>query len=390
MRASTVAIGAVFLAFPVAAYGEGDPEKFRVGARVRTTAVYDDNFENNDQKLDDLGYWIEPLIEAEYRRRSIRLRTELGGDVRIHPQHSDDNDGFVHAVGELDWRLGRGLTFKLSDAFVPSPLELGQPSDDVGNLGQTNRAEAELRYERELGQRRSVLFGVRASRFDTEGFEATLDTDGDGAAELDRDFRADYWQADTYLELQQRLGRKHRLYVRGELRERRFDDFEDADFDEVFGLVGMKGRLGKRIRWGAALGYGTLNYDQGDRDGRMLGNANLEYAFGAGYTLDASVSRRLTSDAAFSDHRETTYRASLEKRLGARTRVELGSFLTSFRNSVTGGGDNRVFGVDLEIRRQLWRRFEGALIGQHFKNAGDQGADDFRKNRVFVELTYRY
>jgi hypothetical protein len=375
---------------PVAVYAEGDPEKFRVGGAVRAATVYDDNFRNNDREIDDLGYWIEPRLDAEYTRRKLRLKAELGADLRIHPQHSQDNDGFLHVVGEFDWRLGRGLTLFISDAFVPGSFELGRPSDDVGNLGQTNRAEAELRYERELPGQRGILFGVGGSRFTTEDFEASLDTDGDGLTERNPDFHSDYWEADAYLELQQRFGRKHRLYIRGEARERRFDEFRQADYSELFGLIGVRGRLGRRIRWGAALGYGQLDYERGGSDGRVLGNAKIEYPFGRGYQLDASVSRRLTSDAAFSDFRETTWRAALLKRMGSRMEVTLASFLTSFRNSVADERDNRVWGAELEVRRHLWRHVEGSLRLQHFHNGGDESADDFRKNRVLLELTYRF
>ena len=42
-----------------------------------------------------------------------------------------------------------GLTFALSDAWVPTPVDLGLPEDASANLVQSNRASAELSYWRE-------------------------------------------------------------------------------------------------------------------------------------------------------------------------------------------------------------------------------------------------
>ena len=108
--------------------------------------------------------------------------------------------------------LGQGVSFRLPNAFVPQPVTLGLPEDEAGNLVQTNRSEADLRWWYGLSGGRELEIGVQGSYFFTEDYAEMVPSTG--GVVLDPDCHADYAQGLGFIDVQSpraNLARMHGL-----------------------------------------------------------------------------------------------------------------------------------------------------------------------------------
>lgn len=373
------------------ARGEGSEERLRIRPELTITFVGDDNVHHEkDDEEAAFGGWIAPSLEVDYRRGAFRANGELGADVRLYTGGKDLNDHYFVAVAELEYEVLRGLTLGLSNLYIPHPVWLGRPTDDTGNLVQSNTLMAEGRFRREFERSTALELGVRSTWFAAEGFRTSIDLDGDGVPEEDDKFHPDYLDFSAFIEGQYSLGRRALLFARGVARTRDYDELSDADYNEFSGVLGMRTQWARRIWLELSGGYGTVNYDGLPNDGRFVGRAALEYKLQRGWTLKSSVGRTLTSDTAGVEFSETYARVGLEKRFGSRTRAYLGLWWNRFNSDATGSRQNSSTAVELSVRHQLTRRIEAVAAYRHWRNGGDESADDFRQNRVTLAFSYRY
>lgn len=369
---------------------EGQDERFSASPSLRVGTVFDDNlfFEEEDPDS-DVGFWVEPRIDLDWRGARLRSGADLAADLRGYASHSELNDVFYDLRGHVEWDAARGLLLRLSDEYMPQAVRLGRPGDDVSNLAQSNLLRAEALWRRELSHGRAFELGTGASLFSSDDFAVSVDRDGDGIYDDEDDRAADHRDLDAFAEVQQGLGRRGLLYLRGEIRDRDYSELEGSDYGEVFALAGTRGRLGRRLRYDLGVGHGWLDFDHGGRESRIVGEGEIEWSLPRDWTLTGSLLRRLTSDVLADDFGETTARLELEKRLGPRTRASLGTLWSHFDREGQVASDDRASAVELRLRRQLTRRIESVLSYRHWRNAGDDEDDDFDQNRLLLEFVYR-
>jgi hypothetical protein len=103
------------------------------------------------------------------------------------------------------------------------------PDDAPTNLAQTNRAQGELRYWRELPGGREMTVAVLGARFDGDKVDALVPGPG-GDAELDSSFRPDFSEGGGFAEIRNPFGEDHALLLRGGTRYRSFDDLTEGEY----------------------------------------------------------------------------------------------------------------------------------------------------------------
>jgi hypothetical protein len=285
--------------------------------------------------------------------------------------------------GFAEFGLMPGLTFRLSDSYTPTPVDLGMPEDHSANLVQTNRLVASFRYWRELPGGREVLLSLQGTRLSSESFAADI-----GNGTIDDDFHADFWEGALLGEVQSPLSDRTSVFLRTHLRYRTFDDSSASDFGDLAVLVGVRTHWFRNVDFDVAGGYGLLAFDSGSKN-RFLGQANLRYRIFDGTTLQLSFANRNTADIVGNDFVETTGKIGLERRFGERTAASIDLFLSRIDNEVWDSGANVFGGVEVRVRRQLSRRTQLALIYRYWDNGGDYGLDDFSQNQLSLVFTYR-
>jgi hypothetical protein len=358
---------------------------------VRTAVVWNDNvFHDRRNREGDLAFGIAPSVSADYNRERWRVGGDLGADARVYLDHSELNETFwnVQAYGEIEPRPG--LMFRVADYYVPQPIELGRPYDDTSNLQQSNTLLAEARYWRELKRGAAFELGIRGTRFTTDTFDASVDTNGDGSLESFSDFRSDYWGGRFFAEARRPFGRRLEGFVRGEYQQRDYDEIESADYYELSGLVGVRARYGRRLSGEVMVGWGRPHFDGLANDGRFIGRLILNYQPRPDWRIRVSLLRRLTGDANGTDFDETSARLGVEKDLGRRTRAYAGIWWSRTLEDLPGRDHDQVIGAELRLRRQITRHIEGVLAYRHWENDGAFEEDDFTQNRVTLALVYRY
>jgi hypothetical protein len=372
------------------AAAEGQDERLSVSPSLRVGTVYDDNiFFEADDPESDVGAWVEPRIDIDWRRGRVHTGMDLAADLRGYASHSELNEVFYDLRGNVEWEAARGLLLRLADEYRPQAVRLGRPGDDVSNLAQSNLLRAEATWRRELARSRAIELGSGASWFTSDDFAVSEDRDGDGVYDDDDERAADHRDLDAFAEVQQGLGRRGLVYLRGEIRDRDYQELSESDYGEVAALVGMRGRLGRRLEYDFGVGHGWLDFDEGGRDSRIVGEGELVWSLPRDWTVTGSLLRRLTSDALADEFGETTARLELEKQLGPRTSASLGTLWSHYDREGRDISDDQASALELRLRRQLTRRIESVLSYRHWRNAGDNEDDDFHQNRLFLEFVYR-
>ncbi len=362
----------------------------RIRPAVRTEVVFDDNPRHERRGGDaDVGFGLAPSLAAEYGRGRWNAGAEVGADVRLYTRDSDLDETFWNARGHLEFEPLRGLVVRVSERYAPQPVDLGRPSDETTNLRQSNTLVAEARYWRELKRESAIEVGIRSSRFDTQGFAASVDTNGDGVVESVDDLRTSYWDVSAFVEAQRKLGRRFRIFARGQWLERRYDEIPVTDFTELSGMVGLRADLG-RLDLELAFGYGVLDFEGLPSNDRFLVRLQADWELGRDWRVTASVLNRLTGDVTGTDFGETGVRVGVEKRLGARTSLYAGTWWSQYDSQAPGARRNTILAAEVRLRRQLTRRIEAVLAYRRWLNEGDFDDDDFTQNRVTLGFVYRY
>jgi len=368
---------------------EGAERRFTWRPSIQFRAAVNDNIALTEDEDADVGAWIAPRIEAAWRTPDYQLGVDGSLDVHNYTDSKEADETFyrVHSFAEAG--LLPGLSVRISDAFTPQPKVLGLPEDEPVNLLQTNRAELEMRYWRELPGRREITLAALGGRFDAERFAALVEGPGGGVV-LDTGFRADFWEGAGVVELQNPFGDQHAGYLRGLVRQRSFDDPAGADHLEASGLIGFRSHMERGIELDVAGGYGLLDLADAGSETMWLGRASVSIRRAGGWRYHVGFHHQLTVDVAGNDFVDTTGRLGVEKYFGKRTAVGLVGFLSQLDSDSTDPSGNRFGGAELKLRRQLSRRVEASLAYRHWENAGSFELDDMRQDRAMLSLTYRH
>jgi hypothetical protein len=384
-----IAVALACLAAP-RALAEGEARRTWFHPGIRVVGVADDNaYLTDDDRQQAFGVWIQPGLDVGYRGRRFEVGADLGADIRQVPGESRLSDEFWRARVFAEAGLVEGLTARISDLYVPHPVELGRPEGDTANLVQSHRIDAQLRYWRELPRAREIEVGLRGSRFISESFPADV-LDDDGMLVVDEHFHPDYWEGSAYAELQNPLGRKTALFVRPQLQYRTFDEAPRADHLDSSVLAGIRTRRLQDFEIELAGGWGLLYYDDGGSRDRFLGRGVVRHRLPRGWSWRASAESRFTEDLTAERFAEVALRVGVEKRFGERTLASLDLFATSFESEDKDRDENLFAGAEFALGRQLTRRMQARLRYRHWRNAGDYDFDDFYQNQIALELAYRY
>jgi hypothetical protein len=384
-----VAAGLVIVLPAVEGAADGEAARgFTFTPSLRTGAVYDDNvyFEPEDEVATGAGRAV-PMLEAEYHHGRFHLGAEAGADLWWYPAIDGWSDVFFRGGGFAEIDLWRGLTLRLADLYAPQPVSLGRPEDDVGNLVQSNRAEAALRWRRELARETALEAAVIGTRFDGAPARGWIDQ---GTIAIDERFRTDFTEGAAMLELQRGFGRRTLAYLRAEGRERDYDELPQSDFGEAGGLVGVRFQGPARTQIEIAGGYGHVQYRHGgpsEPHARAL--VELTGEIGAGFSWRLGAQRRFTSDAVYSDYVENQFWVGLDKPIGERNHLSLAvtaGIADSDSRSITAP---RWRGGEIALRRRLTRQMQGGLVFRRFVSDDSRTEREVTQHRVTLELEYR-
>lgn len=337
----------------------------------------------------DFGFFAAPRVEAAYRTDAYELDFDGAVDVRRYTDDARLDDVFYRVNTGAEVGVLPGLSMRLSDAYTPTVRTLGLPDDDPANLIQSNRAQLEMRYWRELPGSRELAVGAIGGRFDTESFQTLVAGPG-GSVVLDPRFRADFWEGGGYAEFQNPIGEHHAGYLRTAVRQRSFDDEPDGDHLQVSGLAGFRSHIEPGFELDVAGGYGWLDFGGGQDESSVLVRADLNLRRPDGWRFQAGFHHELSVDIAGNDFQDTTGRIGVEKYLGTRTAVGVTGFLSQLQSDSTQPHGNRFGGFEVKVRRQLVRRVTASLSYRYWQNAGSFSRDDFEQSRVILGLTYRH
>jgi hypothetical protein len=388
-------VAAVWLLVAPAAWADADPagganaetehNRLSFHPSIQVTGVADSNVElaDGDESEGDLGAFLLPRVELGYQGRWFNLGADLAADIRLYADNSSPSDEFFRLSGFGELGLMPGLTLRLSNAWVPTPVNLGLPEDHAANLIQSNRAVVDLSYWRPLPAGREMRLSFQGTRLDSESFRTEV---GDGL--FDDDFHADYWEGSVVAELQSPLYQGTSGFFRTDARYRSFDDSTASDFGDVNVLLGVRTHWFGSVDFDIASGVGFVDFDSGSTL-RILGQSNIRYRMPDGTTLRLSVVNRNTADIVGNDFMETSGRIALERRFGERTAASVELFLSRFDNEMWDSGANLYGGVETRIRRQLTRRTQLAFLYRYWDNGGDYETDDFTQHQATLVFTYR-
>lgn len=387
-----LAAAALLGLFARPAGAEGKPVDYSIRPSVEMATVFDDNlFLTDEDESSSFGVWVRPRLELAYRTETLDLGADLGAEVRRYADYySALADEFWNISGHAQVGLFPGLTFRVANAYVPNPVELGLPPDQGVNLVQTNRTDAELRYWRVLPGEREISVGMRGTRFFSDGFSEDLPGSG-GTVILDDDFHADHWGGTGFLEYQEPLGRRTSGYARAQAGYRSFDDSPRSDNLDYSLVLGVRSLRFRNAEIDVAGGYGRIHFSSlGDRP-RIMGRANLRYRLPSGWTWWLGVNHLSSADLLGNAALETTGSIGLEKRFAdGRTSAGLNLFITRFDTKSWSDGANLFGGAELQVRRQLSRRIQVRASYRHWRNQGGYELDDMLQNRLLIELAFRY
>jgi hypothetical protein len=371
---------------------EGKPGDFSIRPSVELATVFDDNlFLTDSHEKSSFGVWLRPRLEVAYRTEILDVGADLGADVRRYADYySKLADEFWNISGHAEVGILPGLTFRAENSFVPSPVQLGLPPDQGNNMLQTNRSNAELRYWRALPGEREISFGMRGTRFFSDGFSEDVPGSG-GAVILDDNFHADFWGGTGFLEYQEPLGRRTSGYARAQAGYRSFDDSSRSDNLDYSLLLGVRSLRFRNTEIDVAGGYGQIQFNSlGDKP-RILGRANLRYRMPSGWSWRLGMNHLTSADLQGNSALETTGSIGVEKRFAdGRTAAGVNLFVTRFDSKSWSGGANWFGGGELLVRRQMSRRTQLRASYRHWNNQGDYDLDDMQQNRLLIELAVQY
>jgi hypothetical protein len=382
-----IAVGALLTWVSVAA-AEDQESPFTIHPSMLITLVGDDEPYLEERNDGAFGVWLAPNLELGYRADFFELQADLGADLRRYVDESDLSEEFYRAILNGEIGILPGLTLRVSNAFSPQAERVSSPADATRNLQQTNQADAEFRYWKELPGRRELLMTFRGSYFIGEDFNALLFTDGPGVISH-LDFEPDHWEGATKLELQTPFGERNSLYARSEFEYRTYSEFEVPDRGEFTFLAGMRTRHFRNVEIDVAVGYGMVGFKSSDDLHRFVGEGSLRWRLPQGWTWRVSAANRFVSDLAGNVFVETTGRMGIEKYFGEMISASVAVFVSRLENEAWNVPKNLFGGAEFRIQSRVGRHTMVAITYRYWENAGDFPMDDFNQNRVALEIFYR-
>jgi hypothetical protein len=383
---SALAALLLLAAGPAGAEGEGGIFTWRPSLRVTTLATDNSRYED-DGAEGSIGAWLAPRLELAYRRPSLELGADLGVDFRRWVGQSTLATELYRAVVWTQAGLGHGLSFRLSDAFVPQPLRVGLPEDEGANLTQTNRLEGDLRWWHPLPGRRELELGVQGSYFLSDDYaEAVPDA---GGVVVDDGFRPDYAQGLGFVELRSPVGEKSTAWARVEGSYRDFDEVAGADHGNLSLLLGLRSARWRDLDLELAGGVGALGFDRFGDELRALGRVGLRYRLPSAWTLSLAARHLDSPNLAGAAAMESTGEVGVTKRLGSATEAGLEVFVTRFDGDPRADAVNLFGGAELRVRHQLSRHLQLLAAYRHWQNRGGLDLDDFSQNRLLFQVSLR-
>jgi len=365
--------------------GEPEETRFSWHPSVEFDAFADDNvYLTEDDTLGDVGVRLFPRVELGLHSRNLHAGADLALDVRGYRKDESPDDVFVRFGFFAELGLLPGLTARVSDAYAPTPVDIGAPPDHTSNLIQTNRAAISLRHWSEIPNDREMTLSLTMARHTSQGFDARPD-DGEVIAS----FHANFWEWSAMGEFHSPVTENISGFVRAHTRWRSFDESEESDFADLSLLLGISTQWWESVDFDFALGIGRLAFeDQGQT--RFIGDANVRYRVADGTTLRLQLYQRNTADIVGNSFAESTGRFDVERRFGERMAASLGMFITRANGEVYDDDANFFGGIEASGRYQLTRRSQLELIYRHWENAGGYSSDDFRQNQISLGFTYRH
>ena len=383
------AAAAIALVAPAVRGQEGEEQRLTLHPSIQSSAVVDDNpyFADGNSEF-EVGGWIYPRLEVAYRTQALELGADLGVEIRRSIGESSLGDELYRLSGFAELGLLPGLSLRISDAYVPHPARLGRPQDDVWNLLQTNRADLSLRYWHELPQSREIELGIRATHFASERFPAEVPGVG-GAVFVDPSFRPNFWQGAAHFEVQSPLGRRDSAYLLGQVGYRAFNEGRRSDHADASLLLGLRSRRLEHAEFEIAAGYGLIAFDSLPDQHSFLGNLSLEYQFPKGWSGRISAANAFAANLFGNEVVETTGRIGLEKHFGEHTAAAASVFVARFEDEALDRDRSVYGGAEIELRRDLGRHSAISLTYRYWRSDGEDAGDDFRQNRLVLQLSYR-
>jgi hypothetical protein len=364
----------------------GEPEETRFSAHtsIRVSTLVDDNVHLEGNNGDtDIGATLFPRVELGLHSRSLHMGADLGIDLRGYSKSSSPNEAFLRLGGFAELGLLPGLTVRVSDAYAPTPVDLGKPLDHSANLVQTNRLAMSIRKWSEMPNDREVSLALQVSRHTSEGFTTDI-----GNGETIDDFHADFWEYAAIGEFHTPVTENMSGFLRANTRWRSFDDSEVSNFADISVLVGISTQWWESVDFEAAIGIGRLAFEDHGQT-RFLGEATARYRISDGTTLRLNLYQRNTADIVGNEFTESTGRFDIERRFGERLEASLGLFITRLYDDSWNEGSNLFGGVEATMRYQTTRRTQLELMYRHWNNAGNYDSDNFRENMLSLSFTYR-
>ena len=382
-----IALSALLIWGSVAA-AEDQEGGFTYHPSILITMVGDDEPHLEESGDGAFGAWIAPNLELGYRADFYELQADLGADIRRYVDESDLSEEFYRAIVSGEIGVLPGLTLRVANAFKPQPERVSSPADSTRNLRQTNQADAEIRYWKELSGRRELLLALRGGYFVGENFNARLYTDN-GVVMSHRNFEPDHWEGAGKPELQTPFGERSSLYARSELEIRTYEETEIPDRGEFSILFGARSRYFRNVEIDVAVGYGMVAFKSNDDLHRFVGEGSLRYRLPNGWALRASAANRTVSDLPGNVFVETTGRMGIEKHFGEMISASVAGFISRLENEAWNIPKNLFGGAEFRVQSRIGRHTVVAVTYRYWDNAGDFSMDDFDQNRVALEFFYR-
>ena len=384
---------ALLLIAPALAAGaradEGAARRFTWRPSFETRSVYDSNALLTENQDSDLGVWMVPRLELDYRTTIGAVGADLGAEIPRYFDHSSLNDTYWRVKGYGELGLWPGVTLRVSDALTPQPIMLGLPEDSPSNLAQANRANLELRMWRQLPGGRELSGGIVGTRFDSENFPSFVPNGPENQPVLDSDFRPSFTEESAYAELRNPIfGEGHALFARGRFVNRSMDAISEGDFYDAGGMIGYQGRIAS-VDLELAGGGGMLDARGNGNEVHALGLANVGWRHErSGLRFNLGFHHQVTPDLTGRAFIDTTGRLSVERYFGLRTAATVTGFLSKL-DSNSLDETNMFGGVEVGVRRQISRSFQVNVGYRFWDNGGDFSLDDFQQHQATIGFSYR-
>ena len=272
-------------------------------------------------------------------------------------------------------------------------MTLGLPEDSPSNLAQSNRADGELRYWRELPGGREMTVGVGGARFDADAFDDARAGTRRSRRRRRLGFRPSFTEGGGYAELRNPIfGEDHAIVLRGSVRHRSFDAISEGDHLDAAGLLGLEepaaGR-GRRSSSPAATAGSTRRASAATP--HALGRAELGWRHErSGLRFRLGFHHEITPDLRRQRFIDTTGRLSIEKYFGLQHLGDGDRVRLAARQRHAHPSTNLFGGAEVVVRRQLSRSFQISVAYRYWENGGDFELDDFQQNQASLSFSYRH